>query len=277
MELENVSKNKRRSKKKKFNEFSKVTDLVKAYKASDSDEDLLKVIEGVEGIINTYTIVLSPGNVGQQIYVTPYMKKFLGMFFSPEERANPSIQTYYKVIDRLRWIMRRFTYEDIYGEVLCHMINTIKKMKVVDKCDCIYYIQLILKFKIYDLILKVSNDAAAAVADVPLSFTLNEDGDHEQEEDAIQRLAFKREDYAEFEDEAITALYDDLSVDLLLREDDIFKAYSRYERYIIYLKDILGLTIRQILSILKHETDETLKARFADIESKCELIMNEGV
>jgi hypothetical protein len=271
VELENVSKNKRRSKKKKFNEFSKVTDLVRIYKASNRDDDLLEIIKSVEGIINTYTIVLSPGNGSQQIYVTPYMKKFLGMFFTAEEKANASIQTYYKVIDRVRWIMRRSSYEDIYSEVLCLMINTIKKMKIIENCDCIYFIQLILKFKIYDLVLRTSNDAAAAVADLAI---------YEEEttnvEDLIMRLSLRQEDLHGEEEHLIDSLYRDVGVNVLLRKDDIFKVYSPYEKYLIYLKDILGLTMRQILSILKYETEEELNARFEDISYKCELIMNEG-
>lgn len=271
MELQNTSKNKRRSKKKDFNDFSKVTSLIKQYKKSNNENDLLEVIKNLEGIINTYTLILTPGTINQQIYITPYMKKFLGMFLTPEERGVPTIATYNKAIERIRWIMRRFTYEDIYSHVLCILIATIDKMKIIGDCDCIYYIQLITRYKLHDLVMKISLDMEAVITDIPV----NHDDPDESMESAIDRLAYI-DSCEDNENIIIDSLYENIDFTIVTRKDDIFKVYTYYEKYLIYLNDVLGLTKKQILNILKHETNESLEERFEDIAYKCEIIMKEG-
>jgi len=272
VDLKDVSKNKRRSKKKEFNEFGKVTELVKKYKESGKEADLLEILRNLEGIINTYTLILSPGNTFQQIYITPYMKKFLGMFLSTAERANATIQVYNQAIARVRWIMRHSTYEDVYSHILWILIQTINGMKVIGDCDCIYYIQLIVRFKLHDHVVKSAKDAGVALTDTPIVF----DEVEESVEDILDRMSFNQEDIDAEENTMIDNIYNSIDVSILIREDDIFKCFSPYEKYLIYLKDILGLTDRQILSILKHETSEELKERYDDIVFKCELIAKEG-
>lgn len=272
LDLKNVGKNKSRSKKKEFNEFSKVTELVKKFKASNKEEDLLEVLKSLEGIINTYTLMLAPGNAYQQIYITPYMKKFLGMFLSKTERTNSNNQTYYQAINRVRWIMRAYSYEDIYSHILCMLIQIIKNMKIIGDCDCIYYIQLVVKFKLHDFVVKVAKDVGVAISDIPL----NHSEEDESLEDILDRLSFNQEKIFEEEEILINKTYDGLDVSILLRDDDIFKCFSPYEKYLIYLKDILGLTKRQVTSILKHESSIELEERYEDILYKCEIISKEG-
>jgi len=101
VELKNVAANKRRSKKREKNEFSVVTNLVKKYKKTNSEDDLLEVIKNLEGIINSFTIIITPSNTYQQIHINPFMAKFLGMFLAPEERtSNTSAETFHKAIAR---------------------------------------------------------------------------------------------------------------------------------------------------------------------------------
>jgi hypothetical protein len=270
MNLENLSYNKRKSKKREFNEFGKVTTLIKQYKISNKEVDLLEIIQALEGIVNTYTIMLTPGDVNQQIYITPYMKKFLGMFLTPDERLNANIVAYNQAISRVRWIMRQYEYEDIYSHILCILIHTIKTMKIVGTCDCIYYIQLIVRFKLHDFVIKNAKDACVNIAQIPTS--------HEEEEDlsdAADRIACSA-DIGINERELINSFYDELDISILARYDDIFKCLSRYEKYLIYLKDSMQLTNRQIITILRFEDDEELRERFEDIRFKLELINQEG-
>jgi Trp operon repressor len=273
MELTNVASNRKRSKKREKNEYSVVTDLVKKYKKTNDNNDLLEVLKNLEGIVNSFTIMLSPGNKHQQIHINPFMAKFLGMFLTPEERAaKVTHETYYKAIARVRWVMRKYDYEEIYSQTVEILIKTIKSMDVIGDCDCIYYIQLIARFKIHDLVLKTSRDAGMANAvDIPINFN---DPD-EQVDEVLDRMSFSKENL-KYEDSLILSLYDADDISVLARKDDIWKCLSPYEKYLIYLYDIMGLTKKQILSILRFETSEELDERINDIIYKCELIANEG-
>ena len=114
---------------REFNEYGIVTQLVKKYKETNDEQDLIAILKALEGIINTYTIILSPGINSQPLaFINPYMKKFLGMFFTPEERKNCDNNTYLKVIDRVRWVMRKYDYEDIYSHVIIILTQTVQSM-----------------------------------------------------------------------------------------------------------------------------------------------------
>lgn len=272
MDLANIINNRKRSKKKDFNEFGIVTSLVKKYKESKREADLLEVIKNLEGIINTYTLMLAPGDVSQQIYITPYMKKFLGMFLTPDERANTSYTDFNQALARVRWVMRQSSYEDIYSYILGVLIQVIKTMKIVGDCDCIYYIQLIVRYKLHDLVMKTSKDASVNVADIS---SIDTYANEETFEETLDRLSFTPENM-KYEDTLIAGFYVDVDISVLKRTDDVFKCFSYYEKYLIYLKDFLDLTNKQILNILKHETEAELIERFEDIKERLELLNSEG-
>jgi len=275
MELGNVLQNRKRSKRRDFNEFSTVTQLVKRYKETGKEQDLIAVIKALEGIVNTYTLMLSPGDNNQQIFVTPYMKKFLGMFLTPEERGTPAAQIYNQALARVRWIMRNYEYEDVYSFILSVLIQVIKGMKIVGDCDCIYYIQLIVRYKLHDLVIKSAKDASASVESTGFHHTNGSDITEETMDEALDRMSFSSENL-KYEDRLISSFYDEFDISILNRKDDIFKCLGNYEKYLIYLKDYLDLTNKQILNILKFETDAELNERFEDIKFKLELIAQEG-
>lgn len=272
MDLANVANNQKRSKRKAFNEYGVVTDLVRKFKITNSEDDLLAVLSALEGIINTYTLMITPGDINQQIFITPYMKKFLGMFLTPDERTNTTNKTYTQAIARVRWIMRQYTYEDMYAKILEILIQAVRAMKIVGTCDCIYYLQLIVRYKLHDLIIKSTKDICVNLADIPTD--LNEE--EESVEDVLDRISYNPE-RANYENELISnCFYNDISVGVLTRSDDIFKCFSHYEKFLIYLKGGLDLKIRQIYAILKFESSDELKERLDDIEYKLELLAKEG-
>lgn len=272
MNLTDINSNKKRTKKRDFNDFGKVTDLVRKYKVSQNDDDLLEVIKALEGIINTYTLVLTPGEINQQIHITPYMKKFLGMFFTPEERVNANHNTYFQAITRVRWIMRQYTYEDIYSYLLQVLIHSIKTMKVIGTCDCIYYIQLIVKYKLHDLIVKSAKDASTNLADLP---TGDPAYGEETQEEALDRIVFSPDDLR-YEEKLLTdRFYNDITIDVLINYGDIWKCFSPYEKYLLYLKDGLELTYKQMKAILRYENINGIKERLDDIYYKLKLINEE--
>lgn len=271
MDLVNVSKNQRRSKKREWNEYGKVTELIKKYKVSQDDNDILVILKELEGIINSFTIMLAPGNAFQQIHVNPFMAKFLGMFLTPEERVGTTVDTYHKAIGRVRWIMRKSDYNDIYSHILYILTHTIKTMKVIGDCDCIYYIQLITRYKMHDLVMKSAKDAGVALSDIPLGF----DRQEENFDDILDRLSFSPENMRK-EDELIEDMYSDLDISILTRTDDIWQCFSYFEKYLIYLKDIMCLTDKQMLSIIRNLTQEELTEWLEDIQEKCTLIAKEG-
>jgi len=270
--LSNISKNKKRSKKRDWNDYGLVTRLVEKYKKSNNENDLLEVIKALEGIINTYTIIITPGNASQQIFLNPYMKKFLYLFLSPEEKANLTYQTYMQAVYRIRWIMRHFSYEDIYNMVISIITETVRKMQVIEGCDCIYYIQFITKFQLHSRIMKHSNDAIVNVKDMPDKFE-DENG---ETNDQIDRLNYYYSSLVnDEEDKILNSIYDNIQISALVREDDIFKCLTYYEKYILYMIEYLGLDTKQILSVLKYETQEELNERIEDILYKIKILSNE--
>lgn len=271
-------KNKQTKKKtKNFNEYKVVTTLVKKYKETNKEEDLLKILSALEGIINSFTIILTPSHHNQQIFFNPYMKKFLYLFLAADEKINTSYATYMQAVYRVRWIMRHYTYEDIHNLVVSILVDTIKKMKVIDGCDCIYYIQFIAKFKMQNIIVKHTKDASVNILDMPNNF--NDIDDSEDSNEEIDRLHYC---YTTFqnkeEDKLLSKLYDNIDISVILREDDVFKCLTYYEKYILYLLYILYYKdgdLKNIINLLKYETIEELTERIEDIKYKLVMLNNE--
>lgn len=267
--LSNISSNKKRVKRRDHNEFSIVTNIIKNYKKTNDDKYLLEAIKALEGIINTFTIIISPGDHNQQIYLNPYMKKFIGLFLSKEEQIKTTYQGYMQAVYRVRWIMRYWTYEDIYSKIIEMLIDVIKKIQVIGTCDCIYYIQFVMKFKMHSLIVKTAKDVMVDIKDMPTNFNISDQNDGY--EDTIERVSSGPENLR-YEDKLISSLYNEVDISILIRNDDIFKCLGSYEKYIIYLFDYLGLTSKQISNILKYDTVEEIDERIEDIEYKLKLL-----
>lgn len=269
-----ISSNKKRSKKREFNEYGLVTKLIATYKESERDEDLLAVLTALEGIINTFTIIICPGDATQQIHFNPYMKKFLGMFLTPAEQVNSNNLTYMQAVYRVRWIMRYFSYEDVYSYLVYELIKIIKSMKIITTngktCECIYYIQLVMKYKMHTWVLKNAKDVLVDLKEIPSDSSNPE----ENLDDILDRISFNPENYR-YEDNLISRMYDEVDLSILVMEHDIFKCFSHYEKYIIYLHDYLGLENKQIINILKFETLDELVDRLEDIRYKLNLINEE--
>ena len=70
-------------------------------------------------------------------------------------------------------------------------------------------------------------------------------------------------------------LYDNINITSIIRDDDIFSCLTYYEKYLLYLIEYMGLTHKQILSILKHETSESLEERIGDIYYKRKIFLEE--
>ena len=79
-----------------------------------------------------------------------------------------------------------------------------------------------------------------------------------------------------YEDNLICKMYDETDLSIITDETDIFKCFTPYEKYIIYLHDYLGLEHKQILNILKYETLDELTERLDDIKYKLNLLNEEG-
>lgn len=278
MNLDDIKKNQKRKKNKAngenggFNEYSSITTLVKKYKETQDNDDLLEIIKALEGIINTYTLILTPGNNNQQIYITPYMKKLLGMFLSPEERIGSNNSTYNMAIARIRWIMRQYLYEDVYAQILYILLKVVKNIRIVGDCDCFYYIQWVMTFKVHKYIMDQTKDATTCLADI--SNNPNDVIGEEVVEDALDRLSFDPENFEH--EENLLDKYDEAdSINILVRQDDVFKCFSHYEKYLMYLSGYLEIDFKNILALLKYETEEELRERFDDIKYKLELIKEE--
>lgn len=254
--------NKNRSKKREFNGYSIVTQLVKEYKKTKDEAILLEIVKNLEGIINTYTLICTPSECMQQFFITPHMKKFIGMFLTPDERVNTTNKTYLQAVQRIRWILRYYTYEDMYSKIVEIIIDIVTKMKVVGTCDCIYFIQKMVKFKVYDLIMRFTKDAGAHVQH--LAETTDEDGD------SIDSLIQHSEDIgADYENMLIHGLfYDDINVAILNDNFDFCRVLSRYEKFLLYLKFGLNFSDKQITIILRHTDDFDLAKDFEQLELK---------
>jgi len=278
MNLDDIKKNQKRKKNKAngenggFNEYSSITVLVKKYKETQHNDDLLEIIKALEGIINTYTLMLCPGNNNQSIYITPYMKKLLGMFLNKEEQSRSDNDMYNQALSRVRWIMRHYSYEDIYSHVLLILLKVVKNIRIVGDCDCFYYIQWVMIFKVHKYIMDQTKDATVNLADV--SNNPNDVIGEENLEDVLDRLSFDPENLGY--EEKLLDNYDNVdSINILTRTDDLFKSFTFYEKYLMYLAGYLEIESKGILSLLKYETDEELQERFDDIRFKLKLIREE--
>lgn len=278
MNLEDIKKNQKRKKNKAngenggFNEFSSITVLVKKYKESQNNDDLLDIIKALEGIINTYTLMLTPGSVNQQIYITPYMKKLLGMFLAPEERVGSNNDSYNIALSRIRWIMRQYSYEDIYSQILYILLKVVKNIRIVGDCDCFYYIQWVMIFKVHKYIMDQTKDATVSLSDI--SNNPNDLNGEEVLEDALDRLSFDPENL-NYEEKLLDNFDEVDSINILTRDDDVFKSFSYYEKFLMYLAGYLEIDSKNILTLLKYETEEELLERFEDVRYKLNLIKTE--
>lgn len=256
MNLDNLSTNKSTSKKRSFNNFGVVTELVRKFKESNSQEDLLAIIKNLEGIINTYTIMCTPPDSQQNIFITPYMKKFLGMFLTPEERINTNNGTYLQAAQRVRWQLRHYTYEDMYSKLIEIIIEVVRKMRIVGDCDCIYFIQKMVQYKMYDLVMTLSKDLYSHVYDI-VDFTSGENDDEEFDEEGSK---FKHKSLVNYQEHDIDfeLFHSNVALDCLIEDFSFYKYLNQYEKFLFYL--VYGLTYsdRQIFSVLKHKNEEEI-------------------
>jgi hypothetical protein len=264
--LTNIPSNKTRKKVRQFNEFSVVTKLIKKYKQKEDEKVLLEIIKALEGIINTFTIIVCPGDPSQQIYLNPYMKKFIGMFLTKEEQNSTTYMTYMQAVYRIRWVMRYWTYEDLYAELIKLLVDIVKKIRIIGDCDCIYYIQFVMKFKMHGLVVKTAKDIMVDIKEMPTDF--NATSQNDGYEDTLERLTLGPDNY-KYEDRLIESLYDEIDLDILTNKEDVFKYFCSYEKYIIYLHEYLLLTPQKISSILKESLEEVTD-RLDDIKYKLE-------
>lgn len=251
MNLDNLSVNKSVSKKRSFNNFSVVTDLVRKFKETNSQEDLLLIIKNLEGIINTYTIMCTPPDSQQNIFITPYMKKFLGMFLTPEERVNTNNSTYLQAAQRVRWQLRHYTYEDMYSKLIEVIIEIVRKMRIVGDCDCIYFIQKMVQYKMYDLVMTLSKDLYSHVYDTADFLSENEDDNEDESKFKYKSLVNYHEEDVDFD-----LFYSNVTLSCLTDKFSFYKYLDQYEKFLYYLVYGLMYSDRQIFSILKHRTEE---------------------
>lgn len=264
-DLSNVKTNKTRSKKREFNGYSIVTTLVKEYKRTKDEKILLEIVKNLEGIINTYTLVCTPAEVMQQFFITPHMKKFIGMFLTQEERVNTTNKTYLQAVQRIRWILRYYTYEDMYAKLVEIIIEIVTKMKVVGTCDCIYFIQKMVRFKMYDLVMKFTKDAGAHVQH--LSSEAEEDADEDSLESFIKTS--NTNEQVDYEESLIyEVFYRDIGISILDNNFDFCKVLTQYEKFLLYLKFGLTFSDKQINIILRHVDDFNLVEDFEKLEEK---------
>lgn len=290
-DFSNLKNNQKKKKDKSgsFNEFSSITILVKKYKESGSNEDLVAILEALSGLINSFTLIICPGDLNQQIFITPYMKKLLGMFLSKQEQASGDPDMFNVALARVRWIMRRFTYEDIYAHLLLLLMNVVKSLRIIGDCDCFYYIQWVMKFKVHKYILDQTKDVTINIADISTNPN-NTDGD-ETFEEILGRLSYEPEN-STYEDKVLDKYYEFDSINILIKKNDLFKCFSYYEKYLIYLYDValdvkrkpkdtdqeyLDKKYKMISQLLKYETVEEIKERYEDIHYKIKLIMEEKI
>lgn len=253
MNLDNLSVNKSTSKIRAFNKFSVVTDLVRRFKETNDQKDLLEIIKNLEGIINTYTIMCTPPDPQQHIFITPYMKKFLGMFFTLEERANANNFTYLQAAQRVRWQLRHYTYEDMYSKLIEFIIEIVRKMRIVGDCDCIYFIQKMVQYKMYDLVMTLSKDLYSHVYDVSDYIPEEEDDDEEFNKFKYKSLVNYQEHDLDFE-----LFYSNITLSCLTDDFSFYKYLNQYEKFLYYLIYGLMYSDRQVFSVLKHRTNEEI-------------------
>lgn len=260
MNLENLSANKSKPKSKKFNNYGVVTSLVVRFKTTNSEEDLLEIIKALEGIINTYTIICTPPDPQQNIFITPYMTRFLGMFLTPEERIGTTSYTYQQAVQRVRWQLRHYTYEDMYAKILEFIIEIVRKMRVIGDCDCIYFIQKMLQYKMYDLVIKMTKDLYSHVYDV-LDYAPNEDLEYETDADA-HKFTFKSLSDFEENDIDFDLFYSNVNIDSIIDNFSFHSYLTQYEKFLYYLIYGLEYSDRQLVYVLRlKNNDEVQEAR----------------
>lgn len=257
MILSDLGANKNISKKREFNDYSLITNLVKKYKETNSQDDLLEILKNLEGIVNTYTLICTPSDSRQSIHITPYMCKFLGMFLTKDERIQTTYPTYIQACQRIRWILRHYSYEDMYSRLLEILIEIIRKMKVVGDCDCIYFIQKMTQYKMYDLIMKASKDASTHTCESDLpgeQGSSNEDFRWNRHN--IDGNSINDEDWFYTPE----SLYTNISINALVENFDFYKLLSQYEKYLLYLSYGLFLTNKQIVLLVRHRREKQVVA-----------------
>lgn len=271
MNLTNISANKTTTKKRKFNEYGLVTELVKKFKSKPDDTIMLEILNNLQGIINTYTLICTPPDIQQGMFITPYMKKFLGMFLSPEERISTTNQTYMIAAQRIRWILRHYSYEDMYAKILELLIEVVRKMKIVGDCDCIYFIQKMTQYKMYDLVMRSSRDATAHVS---LMYESQDSEDNYNDEDRYNDKSVS--DFFEKDEDIIEEIfYNEVNINSLIEKFDFYKKLTQYEKLLLYLNYGLGYTVKQIAYIIRHKTEVVVLSDLQKLEQKLVLLSQE--
>ena len=263
--LKDFNKNIKRSKKREFNNYGVVTELVRSYKELPREELLIEIIKNLEGIINSYTFILSPPDKNQAMYVTPYMKRVLGMFLTPDERARSSNEVYNQAAQRVRWITRNYSYEDIYAKVVEIIISVVKSMKVIGNCDCIYFIQMMVRYRMYEMIVKTGKDATTYI----IQFDEDENNDESSVGEQIDKTHYEEFSDVDPEWDIIeSCFYDDITLSTLLEEHDVFRRMNYYDKFLLYLRNGLNLKYIQIANILKYDLDKDIRNYYSIIDGK---------
>lgn len=264
----NLANNRQKSKKRAYNKFSVITDLIRKWKETKNEKDMLEILTNLSGIINTYTLILTPTDIDQKFHITKYMKRFIGMFFTEQEKLNPTDETYFQVTKRLRFILKHYEYEDLYSKIIEILIEIITKMKIIGTCDCIFYIQMLVKFRLHKLVIDAANDSMHYSIDT-YSLINKEEYINKSELDVIEdvaAMANKNKEDIDIEDELINNLfYNDIDISILFKQGDIYTFLSKFERYLLYLKYGLGLSNNKILSLIKHLKRDELSIELKNI------------
>jgi hypothetical protein len=197
------------------------------------------------------------------MFITPYMKKFLGMFLTLEERVGTTNMTYMQVAQRIRWTLRHYSYEDMYNKLLEFLIEIVQKMKVIGDCDCIYFIQKMVQYKMYDLVRKASNDVTAHIQ------TLTEHEDNVIDDDEYRYNSKSINDYfdknKDINDEIF---YSDVNINSLFENFDFYRYLSQYEKLLLYLYFGVTFTVKQISFIVKHKTEKEIHSDIDNLNEK---------
>ena len=244
----------------KYTDYSHITDLVIAYKKSNDKEDLNKILIALNAMIDSYYKILNSIYIPEEIMLSLYMKKFLITFATEKEKENVNEKLYTELIRRVKHIMSNVDNEDIYQHIILTLIIIIKGAKIIDGCDILYYIQFLMKYRIYTYVLKHSKELA------------------------IQHISLDDENFiineSELQDNNISLVdmfYNDIPDDILIREDDIYSQLTQYEKYILYLKEKMNYTNKQVLSLIIFDNDLNLSNITSKIKEKLTILNNEGV
>lgn len=275
-----LKKNQTTSKKRKYNSYEQITELVKAYKETNDNDILLKIISELSGIINSFTIICTPKDLNQNIIITPYMKKLLGMFLSKKKNGTGisfinANDTYMNIVYKIRKIMRHYDYEDMYSKLIEFLIHTIKTMRIIGTCNCIYYIQLLLRYKMYNLIVRTARDASAHIHE--FDYVIESDDYNDLSLDnKIKRKMKKIDVLSTFtSDEAINKIFcEDIDLIVIVNQNGIYKIFTQLEKQLIYLTYVLEYKENKILKMLNVQPEE-LNELYLSIDNKFKLIKQE--